>query len=131
MHLSFLFIANQQCGMNMGTCFSQSSMDRLLIIGGSIGGVLMLCCLVTICYCITSSEIKESRAEKVRKNHQPLELKTVSHVVQTSPISFSNPMSLPTQTSPTPQLSEYEKGMKYLQTTDELLQRNTTKIQTV
>jgi len=128
-------------------------MDRLLIIVGSIGGVLMLCCIGTICYCVRSSIIQDREEEKAR-SRLPLELKTLaqvnqpSDITQTTPVSFTNPISIdlmssvnansqptdstsvPTQTSATHQSPEYLQIMKYLTTTDQLLQRDTTNTQT-
>jgi len=67
--------------MNLGTYFSQDSMDRLLIIAGSMGGIFMLCCLGTICYRIRSPSIEEREAEKVRKKSLVSTIKntTTSH----------------------------------------------------
>jgi len=139
--------------MNLDACLSQNSMDRLLIIVGSMGGVLMLCCLGTICYCVRSSILQDREEEKTR-SRLPLELKTLaqinqpSNITRTTPVSFTNPISIdsrspvnpnsqptdstlvPTQTSPTHQSPEYQQIMKYLTTTDQLLQRDTTNAQT-
>ena len=141
--------------MNRGTCFSQESLDRRLIIGGSIGGVFLLCCFGSICWGIRSAHIKEREAEKAGKILWSLHLRTPlqviappSFITQTTPISFSNPIPMhpissvnvasqptnstvvPAQTSSTHGSPEYQQIMKYLATTDTLLQQNTTNTET-
>ena len=123
--------------MNMGTCFSQPAMNQLLVIGGSIGGAFLLCCLLGIFCAIRSSHTKEREAEKAR-NRLSLTLTQLPTIRQTTPISFSNPVSInlmspmnmmnPTarmsgETSAREPNSEYDKCMKYLTKTDQIIQK--------
>lgn len=103
-----LFSAGTQCGMNSKSCYSANSLDRLLIYGGIVLGVIVLLFFILIAYCIRKS-IMEERKAKMAKND--CELREIGQ--RNAPLtSFTNP-----------QLSEFEKGMNVLKNTDELLQR--------
>jgi hypothetical protein len=138
-----LILDDQQCGMNRGTCYSQNSMDRLLIIGGSVVGVLMLCCFVGMFYCIRSSHIQQREIQKT-KNHLSFQQENLSYInpsfipTQTPPsnsipmvllsprnsISQSNnSTSSLSQESSTNHSPEYNQALKYLSTSDQLIQK--------
>ena len=133
-----LFVSgDKQCGMNLATCYSQDSMNQLLVIGGSIGGALALCCFLGIFCAIRSSHIKEREAEKAR-NRLSLPLTQRPTIRQTTPISFSSPLPIylmspvnmlnstariSGETSAREPTSEYDKCMQYLTKTDQIIQK--------
>ena len=130
-----MFVGGTQCGMNKGKCFSQSSMNTLLIVGGVVLGIVVLGCVLCMCYCARSSSVNQTN----QPNHFSFQRKIPSNVNNPSssipPRSFANPITLNVISSGNDQPSahsnqsggnqsnEYKQLMKYLSTTDQLLQR--------
>ncbi len=139
-----LILDGKQCGMNRETCYSQNSIDHLLIIGGSVVGVLVLCCFVGMFYCIRSSHIQQREIQKT-KNHLPFPQEELSYInpsfipTQTPPSNSipmvllsprnlnssqsNNSTSSPSQESSTNHSHEYNQALKYLSTSDQLIQK--------
>ncbi len=111
----------------MGKCYSKTYMDHLLIGGGVVVGTLVLICLGCMGYCVRSHLADDKKARKI---NTVSELQVKSRGQSTSR-SFTNPLTTNVNLqNPTEQSSEYDKAMKYLKTTDELLQRTQQNTQT-
>jgi len=112
--IKIIILVDSYCGPNKGSCYSNKQTDQVLVIGGSVLGVIIFLVIILITYCVRKSIVEEREA---RRTDNGCELQVTQHR-DLSSTSFSNPLA-----NNQPNISEFEKGMNVLKNTDELLQR--------